>query len=709
MASVHIQDKVYFSFKLNGNDLRGAQNIFSSVTILHGFGLNIPQMQLILNDMHGYLTGDLSVNDGTRIEVTIGKNPESTKVSKFVVTGIKHSNEDNGNLLIINCLLDCPKFTFEAARDNFKGTSISALNEAAGKAGLTHKTDVSTSDTMRWINCGEPRSQFVQRITRHCYNGAQSCVITTPSIYHELLTYDLFKLEQKEPTVTFCYSFDENSKDIKGDAILVEEVRPVTLSGVFNSWTNYGHVHDQHTMKGNDPLDFEKANPVVMGDGLPLNKDLKGEIEGSQISWGAFFDVGSSADCSAFNIHEHFYEADYLNTRHLSLFTEGLKVSIDTFSDIKLFDTVQYNQTDNLDGGDAPNQRYIGKYVVGGQALAIRGHHYIEILDLYRSFVSESGKNNLVGGGSSSSAIDGQIPSNAGGGSEDMLGDDALMNGNDLNKDALDKTDNSFGNSVSSVTDKKNLLDEQGSGSFADQLGEKFDGMLNDLTDSFASASGDFAFDELVDKYGPNADFLDALMSEFQNVKSLLDMCRGLSDLDILTLKMIKLKAPAILDSLEDRLDKINDLMGDMEGMINDAIANGELDGEKLNDATSNLECMDYINDAIENAINDILPEACLPQLDFNKVKLPQISLGQLGDKIDRFLEDLLCSMGKELDKAVTGKGEGGGFDSIGDEIKSSLDQAKDSVKDQVQGSIDSVKDFGDDLANKPDEIKDQF
>lgn len=700
MASVHIQDKVFFSFKLNGNELKGAQNIFSKVTILHGFGLTIPQMQLVLNDMHGYLTGDLAVNDGTRIEVTLGKNPDTSKTAKFVVVGIKHGNDENGNLLYINCLLDAPKFNFEAARDIKNGSSIEALKYVAERGGLKHKTDVSTSDTMRWINCGEPRSQFVQRITRHCYNGAQSCVYTCPNIYAELMTFDLFKLLEKEPVATFCYSFDEDSKDIKGSAILVEEVRPVTISGVFNSWTNFGHVHDQHTMKGNKPLDFVKANPVVMGDGLPLNQDLKSEIEGSQISWGAFFDVGTSAECSAFNLHGKFYDADYLNTRHLALFTEGLKISIDTFTDLSLYDTVQYTQTDNLDGGDVPNQRYDGKYLIGGQAIVIQGHHYIEVLDLYRSFVAESGKNNLVGGGANS-AVDGQIPSNAGGGLEE----DGMMNGGNVSVD--DATANKFEDKVSSVTDK-DAFGEQSLSDKLSSMGDKFSGQLDDLKNKFKETSQDFSFDSLVDKYGSDADFLDALMSEFSGAKALLDLCRSLGDLELASLEFAKLNAPSIFDALEERLDWINDLMSGMEGDINDLIGSGELDGESLKDAHANLECLDYINNALEDAVNGLLPDACLPNLIFDNIKLPQLELGQIADKIDKFLEDLLCSIGKELDKAVTGKGEGGNFDII-DDVKDSLEQTKDKFTDSIKESGDSIKDFGDSIKDIPDQIKDQY
>lgn len=707
----HIENKVYMSFSINDTPVSPSWNLFSKLLILNGFGLAAPQLQLTLNDMHGYLTGDLAVNDGTKITVTVGKKEDLARDIDFIVFGIKHHNEGNSNLVILNCIIDAPKYLMEAGKDVKKGSSMDALKDIAQKSGLTHVTDLSTSDTMTWLNCGEPRHVYAQRITDHAWNGNQTCVVTTTNIYKEMMTKDLFECLDKDPQVTFCYSFDDESTDVEGSPITVMEVCPVTISGAMNSWTNYGHSYSQHSMSGKD-LNYEKANPLVLGDGLPLNKDLKSELEGSQLGWGSFFDVGCDGDVSAYNLHKYYYEADYLNTRHRALFTEGIRVSIDAFTELKLFDTVKYVQTDNLDDMDQVNPRYEGKYVIGGQAIIVEGHHYVEVLDLYRSFVEESGKTNIVGSSStpsSSSAstgantpdpIGGQVPVNSGGQSEDMLPPldggtgqgSSSMGGNDLPKLESVGTDNKFKPQVDSVTDKTDAIKNQASSNSAiDDAAKQFQDIKNEVTDRFTQAGDAYKTPEFLDKYGENADYLDALMREFSRAKDLLSSCKLLGDCELISLKEISLKTPAILDELESRAEFLENKLGDMENTINDLINSGAIPDVNLEKPTVSLDCLDLGEDVINGFINDILPDKCFVSETWDKIDLPKLELSQLLDKIKDFIRDLLCTMGKEAEAAASGEEVGKSVTDLADDVRGLGDKQVDSITD----AIDSVKDFG--------------
>lgn len=697
----HIENKVYLTLKINDTPVSPSWNLFRKLLILNGFGLAAPQLQLTLNDMHGYLTGDLAVNDGTRITVTVGKKEDLARDIDFVVFGIKHHNEGNGNLVILNCVIDAPKYLMEAGKDVKKGSSIDALKDIASKSGLTHVTDLSTSDNMTWMNCGEPRHVYAQRVTDHAWNGKQSCVMTTTNIYKELVTKDLFECLNKKPQVTFCYSFDDESKDVEGSPITVMEVCPVTISGAMNSWTNYGHSFSQHSLSGKD-LNYEKANPLVLGDGLPLNKDLKSEIEGSQLGWGSFFDVGCDGDVKAFNLHKYYYEAEYLNTRHKALFTEGLRVSIDAFTELKLFDTVKYIQTDNLDDLDLVNQRYEGKYVVGGQAIVIEGHHYVEVLDLYRSFVEESGKTNIVGGqnnsGGGSSPVGGQVPVNSDGSSEDMLPSldggegSSSMGGNDLPSADDYGTDNKFKPQVDSVTDKADALKDQAtSNPPIDATAAKFEDIKKEVDDRFKQAGDAYKTPELLEKYGEDADFLDALMREFSRAKDLLSMCSLLGDCELVSLEIAKLKTPQILDELESRAEFVENKMGEMENAINDLIANGDLPDSFLDAPSTSLDCLDLGESTINGFLDDILPDKCFDSITWDKLVVPNLELSQLLDKIKDFIRDLLCTMGEELEAAASGEEVGESVSDLADSVR---DAGKDQIKN-VEKFVDDVKDFG--------------
>lgn len=702
----HIENKVYFTLKINDTPVSPSWNLFRKLLILNGFGLSAPQLQLTLNDMHGYLTGDLAVNDGTKITVTVGKKEDLARDIDFVVFGIKHHNEGNANLIVLNCIIDAPKYLMEAGKDVKKGSSIDALKDIAGKSGLKHVTDLSTQDTMTWLNCGEPRHIYAQRITEHAWNGNQSCVVTTTNIYKELMTFDLFECLGKDPKVTFCYSFDDNSKDVEGSPITVMEVCPVTISGAMNSWTNYGHSFSQHSLSGKD-LNYEKANPLVMGDGLPLNKDLKSELEGSQLGWGSFFDVGCDGDVSAYNLHKNYYEAEYLNTRHRALFTEGLRVSIDAFTELKLFDTVKYTQTDNLDDMDQVNQRYIGKYVVGGQAIVIEGHHYVEVLDLYRSFVEESGKTNIVGSSNSSGTgsapdpVGGQVPVNTGGQAENMLPplDDggqsvSSMGGADVPTPNSTSTDNKFKPQVDSVTDKANAIKDQAKSKSKppiDITAAKFEDIKKDVDDRFKKAGDAYKTPELLEKYGEDADFLDSVMREFSRAKDLLSMCSLLGDCELVSLEIAKLKTPAILDELESRAEFLENKMGEMDNMINELIKNGNLPNSFLDAPSTSLDCLDLGESVLDGFMNDNLPDKCFDSITWDKLVVPKLELSQLLDKIKDFIRDLLCTLGKEAEAVASGEEAGKSVTDLADDIRNTGERAAKNV----EKSVDGVKDFG--------------
>lgn len=702
----HIENKVYFTLKINDTPVSPSWNLFRKLLILNGFGLSAPQLQLTLNDMHGYLTGDLAVNDGTKITVTVGKKEDLARDIDFVVFGIKHHNEGNANLIVLNCIIDAPKYLMEAGKDVKKGSSIDALKDIAGKSGLTHVSDLSTQDTMTWLNCGEPRHIYAQRITEHAWNGNQSCVVTTTNIYKELMTYDLFECLNKDPKVTFCYSFDDNSKDVEGSPITVMEVCPVTISGAMNSWTNYGHSFSQHSLSGSD-LNYEKANPLVLGDGLPLNKDLKSELEGSQLGWGSFFDVGCDGDVSAYNLHKNYYEAEYLNTRHRALFTEGLRVSIDAFTELKLFDTVKYTQTDNLDDMDQVNQRYIGKYVVGGQAIVIEGHHYVEVLDLYRSFVEESGKTNIVGSSNSSGAgsspdpVGGQVPVNTGGQAENMLppldsGGQSVssMGGADVPTPNSSSTDNKFKPQVDSVTDKANAVQEQAKSKSKppiDITASKFEDIQKEVDDRFKKAGDSYKTPELLEKYGEDADFLDSMMREFSRAKDLLSMCSLLGDCELVSLEIAKLKTPAILDELESRAEFLENKMGEMDNMINELIKNGNLPNNFLDAPSTSLDCLDLGESVLDGFMNDNLPDKCFDSVTWDKLVVPKLELSQLLDKIKDFIRDLLCTLGKEAEAAASGEEVGKSVTELADDIRGTGERAAKNV----EKSVDGIKDYG--------------
>jgi len=649
---MNVEDLGVFELKVNGSSISAGLNVFREGIMQSGYGLPVATAKFVFADHHGALVGDQALNDGTKLEILLGQTPEDSVTYVFSVYSI-NSYEDNGaNIQEAYCMLDVPALTIGAFRDMYEDTSSGVVGAIAGEVGLEFDGPDSTDDSMTWINCGSTRLQFLEQTCLRAYASDKSCISLAVD-FDTIRMKDLFAQFSKEPEYSLYYSINIDDDD-PGIKVSMDESKPCSRNGFYNQATNYGHTHWQHSLSG-EPIKLDKIDPVVLGDGLPINSDIKGQVEASAFTMGPGFDTGSG-DLPGANVHENYYKARYQNLRFLSLFTEGVTTLSRTFLNIPLFTPVRYVHGSVRDDDSAESKKHTGNYIVGGKTLLLRGKHYAELYDLYRPFINETGNTPTVGGPSSSSASDGS-PTPQISREQDL---DAAPTSSDSVNSISAKATNATGNKPSikqpSIIDKANDVNGQinsnvsGIASNGDTL---FDDTVKTLNDNLDKAEkklkdlGDsLGADFLADKYGAGYDKADALMNEFQGAMAQMDLCKKLSGLETLTVDFTMNNKDKVLNVISERESVLQGALDSNIGAVNALIDKGGVPDSYVDAPDIKAKCNAETVSEINKALKDTLPDKCLDKRDIDKLNGPSIDLSQKLRKLQKQLEDLLCAMG---------------------------------------------------------------
>ena len=658
--SMNVEDLGVFELKVNGASISAGLNVFREGIIQAGYGLPVATGKFVFTDHHGALVGDQALNDGTKIEVLLGQTPEDSVNYTFSVYSI-NSYEDNGaNVQEAYCMLDVPALTIGAFRDMYDDTSSGVVEAIAGEVGLEFDGPDSTDDSMVWINCGSTRLQFIEQTCLRSYASDKSCISHAVD-FDAIRMKDLFSQFSKEPEYSLYYSINIEDSD-PGIKATMDESKPSSRNGFYNQATNYGHTHWQHSLSG-EPIKLDKIDPVVLGDGLPINSDIKSQLEASAFTVGAGFDTGSG-DLPGANVHENYYQARYQNLRFLSLFTEGITTLSRKFLNIPLFTLVRYVHGSVRDGDSAESKKNTGNYIVGGKTLILRGKHYAELYDLYRPFVNETGNTPTVGGGGGDSAAAPSSNSSSSSSPKPQISREA-------DPDAAPTIDNSVNSPVAkattatgnkpsikqpSIIDKANDVNKEINSSIAgvtakgdslfDETAEKLnknadaaEKKLKDLGDSLGA-------DFLAEKYGAGYDKADALMNEFQGARAQMDICKKLSELETLAVDFTLKNKDKVLAVISEREGALQSALDENLGEINSLIAKGGVPDSYLTAPSTKAKCNEETTDELNKAINDALPNKCMDKRDIDKLNGPNLNLAQKLRKLQKQLEDLLCALG---------------------------------------------------------------
>lgn len=638
MAS-YIEGKRFFTIKINDEEVTSASNFVREVILQEGQGLSGPVAKLTLVDKHQILTGPLALTDGSALTIEIGKSVDEFEEFKLSVFKIDHQDEAGSDVLTVWCIAHMPTYLQGACREYYEDNSSEALSKIASASGIDYDgPDSPTSDKMVWNNCGTTRAQHAEEIASKAYSD-ESASWKLLVGFDGMKFKDTFSLFDEEPA--YIFSFNYTPKDAQLDIEMITESAPESASGVMNSLTNYGHTHVQSTLTKGDDIKLESVSPAVLGEGLALNVDIKNSMDATNFTTGEFWDVGIDP-LPGSNMHENYYKAAYQNMRHNALFTETVKCLSPGYIGAKLFSVVDYYHGDESGpDGNSLNTRYSGKYLVFFRTLILRGAHFAEVYDLYRSYITKSG-NTPVEGGTADNPNNIVKETNA----DDIQSPSSSVPGvNTSSKSVSKDTLLSRVGNVKSQVNSKIAKGIKGTQSAFDKVVAKMQSRVDDLEIGFKQQGEQFNFPSLSDKYGTQFDKMDALMSEFQSAVKTLDACSALSDLEKLSLDATIENKSKLLGSLYNKLNSIDEAIDNNTRDVNNLIASGDIPASYLNSPEVKVKCAQRQAGQLQEALNDALPDQCLDRHAFDQLNAPGLNLKAKMDKIVNQIKSILCAI----------------------------------------------------------------
>lgn len=401
-ATLDVQNIAYCTLDIEGSRIPPTMNFVDQIFIQDGFGVSIPVLQMYLNDQRGTLSADMNLQDGTLVTIKIAKTREQPKTRKFRVFSFKKQTTAAGPQLIVTCLLDVPKWIAGVYTESFRGTSASAIQQMASRAGLKFSGPKSVDDVMTWLNVNKTRSAFSEDVAMRGYGNGQTCMYRLLTMDGEVRYKDLFDIIKEDPKWSLLQNAPEGAA--KATPIVVRETQDASSAGFTTHMMNYGQMQYEHSLNNSGQQSTTSLDAPLLGAALPINGDVKGQVteRGARVNYTGF-DTGTEP-APASNLHRYYEKSLYQNMRYLGLFSERINILTDEFTEANTLDCTEYKHQDQDNQEFKPSETLSGKWLLGGKTLWIKtGHKYSEIFYLYRPAINETGASNPTGSSKSNS------------------------------------------------------------------------------------------------------------------------------------------------------------------------------------------------------------------------------------------------------------------------------------------------------------------
>lgn len=382
-ALLHVEDQIYCELDIEDSPMPSTPNFVDKIHIVEGFGQATPVLRMILSDQTGSLSDDLSLMEGKKITLKLGKSASQNEKREFRVFGFSNQDTHEGQKIDVVCVLDSYKYFAEAFTKAFKGTSADAMARVAGLSGLKYDGPNSTNDFMTWLNVCQTYSSFTEDVATHGYAGSRSCMYRCVTSKKKLLYKDLFQKLSESEVATLLHNVQPSNSN---NEFIIREARPVSRGGIVSHWLNYGYAQHEHDLSGENTSNLKITAPISKG--FPVNK-IRDDMEYSKIDYVGL-DTGTTAK-SGGNVHKNYRKASYQNLRFYSLFTDGLTCLLEQYTDLEIMSPIKVNFVDLKRGEFVQNERYSGKYIITNKTTTIKnGIRYSEKITLGRPSVGNA-------------------------------------------------------------------------------------------------------------------------------------------------------------------------------------------------------------------------------------------------------------------------------------------------------------------------------
>lgn len=390
-AALNIEGIAFCTLDIENASVPPSANMIETILIKDGFGMGLPVMRMRLYDEDDKLSKDLNLKNGMLITIRLGKTAQEAPSYKFRVFGWSRGRSATGKILTIICIFDAPKFGAGAYSEYFEGNTSLVMQQMAELSGLKYEgPKKQTDDNQNWLNLNTTRLAFSEDVAMRGFTDAQSCMARIVTMDGTLVYKDLMTLINEPPKFSLAHNTDGAGGT--GKVINVRAAKDKSVAGLFTHYVNYGHKSFGHSFE-EESTAIESLDINAQGAGLPVNADILAQLQerGSRVSYMGF-DFGTGPE-EGFNVHRNYERAYYQNVRLLSLFSERLIAITDSATELRTFQSVEYNQGSGAKGGGAPAPAdATGKYIVGGKDIIIKnGTKYSEVFYMYRPFITEAG------------------------------------------------------------------------------------------------------------------------------------------------------------------------------------------------------------------------------------------------------------------------------------------------------------------------------
>jgi hypothetical protein len=388
---LNVKNLAYVQLKIEKVIIPPSYNLIKHIMLQEGIGYAVPVLQINFMDATGTLQNELSLTPGVVCDITITRDIEQSSPysGEFSLWGLERYVDSEGPALKALFILNVPKYAAGVYCENFRTVSSDVLAQVAGRGGLRYSGPMgATNDKMNWLNINQTRSSFSEEVAMHGWQSATSCMMRAVTLDKELRYKNIFEELAKSEKATLLLNYPEQG----ASPIVMRETVDVSSSSVFSHWVNYGQNQHEHTLDSKGQQKRDKMSAQKMGDKLPINDKIKGEISelGARVNY-VQWDPGTEPNDQS-NLHTHYEEASYQNLRGSGLWGEKIRTLTPFPTNLATFDCIKYLQKDPSANSFVDSRARNGKYLVSGRTIIIKnGHNYSEVIDLFRPYVNNAG------------------------------------------------------------------------------------------------------------------------------------------------------------------------------------------------------------------------------------------------------------------------------------------------------------------------------
>jgi len=368
-------------------------NLVERIVLAEGNGALSPAFEIVFNDTSGHLGRDLALTDGNQFVITIGKSPGALETipRRYRLFGHRQTITAFGPQITAVGILDAPNYLTASAVESTKGNSGQALKRLAERSSMEYSgpedfNGRQTDDTQTWRAVCSSRALHAQDICRKGYIDEQSSMVlmaTSSGILKYRNIIDVVATAIDKINRVFIHSAPTASNDNSKITYQVRQARDRSVSGLMNSWQNYGSTRFSHSLTG-EQEEHKRIDVKTKGSFLSINSDVASAVGRARKEYGPL-------ECG--NTHKNYQRAVYQNIKQLALFSERISILTTDVTDVQILDPVVYRQS-NADLTEPIKNTDV--YVVIGKTIFVKGGmSYAERIELARMSLTTKGESNL--------------------------------------------------------------------------------------------------------------------------------------------------------------------------------------------------------------------------------------------------------------------------------------------------------------------------